>query len=476
MESFVELYRRLLKIDFFGTGGVALPAKGSLAKAVSDGALLLPNAYVAGYAQPLEQHLSSLLQQVAKGRLDPETLETLAGAMYQHRSDTVLAAPLQRFLAVISNLYRSFLDANKRSNAGVPLVEMLPPVAMFQHDGKGGPFTITVEEVERLIGALAGVVSMPATYAGEPLIWAALAHETGGHDVTHADTDLLPELTDNVQAAFAGIPAPPGMSRDDLTLLWGYWMDEASADVYGLLNIGPAFAPNLAVFFAALNAQATGAEGDPPKLRMESGFDSSDPSRTLDPHPTDVLRLHLALGAIDALSHLTHDIREKYTQIIEGLARSLGTGDVLTIDGNIPIERDHLRRIQAKVPLAPMQLAARQIGGYIASAKLNALNGHSIQDIETWDDNDESRAQAVREAALSGKDIGSLGDDAQLLAGATLALLQEPDRYDAVTAALNSGLDLSFRRDPIWGSALHDFVYVRYAVIEPSRRTRARSP
>jgi hypothetical protein len=62
--------------------------------------------------------------------------------------------------------------------------------------------------------------------------------------------------------------------------------------------------------------------------------------------------------------------------------------------------------------------------------QLTALGGHSIQEIETWDDNDESQAQAIKAAALAGRDMSSLGDDAQLLAGATLALLEKPEQYD----------------------------------------------
>ena len=461
MNSFIDLYRRLLRVNFFGIAGEALPEGPELATAVNDGVLLLPHDYVVGYGQQLETNLRRLLRLIAARRLDATTLETLTGAAYQHRTGSeTQSQQLNRFLAVISNLYRSFLSAEKRASAGVPITETLPPLAMFQHDGNDGPFTITVEQVQQLIGAKVGVVSMPATYANDPLIWAALSHETGGHDVTHADPGLLDELAGNISAAFAGMPTPQGVSRDGLAQLWAYWIDEASADVYGLLNIGPAFAPNLAVFFAALGSAGANA---PPKLRMQSGFDPRDPSRTLDPHPTDILRLHLAAGVIDTLTQLSPQSRSKYNQMIEQLAALLATGDTVTIVGNIPVERDHLQPIRIQAPLAGMQQAARNVGGFIATAKLNALGGHSIQDIETWDDNDESRAQAIKEAALAGNDIGSLGDDAQLLAGATITLLEKPEQYDTVTRVLNAALDVSFGRDPIWGSPRPDAIYIRYA-------------
>jgi hypothetical protein len=160
------------------------------------------------------------------------------------------------------------------------------------------------------------------------------------------------ELADNISAAFAGMPTPQGMSRDELALLWAYWIDVASADVYGQLNIGPAFAPNLAVFFAALGAAGVNT---PPTLRMQSGFDPRDPSRTLDPHPTDILRLHLAAGVIDTLTQLSPASRSQYTHMIEQLAALLATGDTVTIVGNIPVQRDRLQPIQIQAPLAGMQ-------------------------------------------------------------------------------------------------------------------------
>jgi hypothetical protein len=227
----------------------------------------------------------------------------------------------------------------------------------------------------------------------------------------------------------------------------------------------------LAVFFAALGAQGRQV---PPKLRMESGFDPNDPSRALDPHPTDILRPYLAAGVIDTLTGLSRSVRESYTGMIEQLAADLADGDTVTLAGNIPLDRDRLMPLQVQAPLAAMQQAARNIGGFIATARLNALGGHSIQDIETWDDSDESRAQAVKAALLAHSDIGNLGDDAQLLAGATLALLDEPDLYDSVTNSLNAGLDLSFQRDPIWGAPQGDAIYIRYGKYAPPKPARRR--
>jgi hypothetical protein len=456
-DNFADLTNRLAQIDLFGKAGEPMPLGNALSNAVKEAAPMLPPVYVSAYADPLEAAMRRL---TAMARTDPTTVETLTGAVYQHHAGNPMEAPLDRFLAVISNLYRSFLDKNNRESAGVPLTEMLPPLAMFQNDGQNGPFTLPVDAAEQVIGAAVGVVSMPATYAEHPIIWAALAHETGGHDVTHADPDLLPELGRGISAAFAGMPTDPSISRDDLARLWSYWIDESAADAYGVLNVGPAFAPNLAAFFGALNARATGGL---PALRMESGFSQNDPNQLLDPHPTDIVRLHLAIGVIETLTGLSAQTRATYVQGIEDLANKLATGDTVRVVGNIPVDGQQLQPLDVTVPLAVMQQAARNVGGFIATARLNALNGHSIQDIETWDDADEAKAQAIKTATLEGRSARTLGDDAQLMAGATLAVLDQPAQYDAVTRALNEALDRSFQTDPIWGTQPADAAYIRYA-------------
>lgn len=457
LDGFAGLCRRLSDIDLFGTAGEPMPDGAALAAAIRDAAPLLPHSYRDGYAAPVQAALPRLVRLPSRDR---HKLEAYAGAIYQHAAGEAVTQPLNRFLAVVSDLYRSFLDKDKRSDAGVPLAESLPPLAMFQFDGGKGPFTLPVDDVGQQIGGAVGVVSLPASYAPHPILWVVLCHETGGHDIARADPGLLDELGNGMLSALAGVPNDRSISRDELARLWAYWIDEAVADVYGLLNLGPAFVPNLAAFVAALNARASGGG---PALRVMSGFAQDDPKRLLDPHPTDILRLHLGIGVIESLAGLSAATRSAYVQQITELAARLASGDTVTIAGFVRGNGSGLQPLQAKVPLGLMQQAARNVGGYIATAKLAALKGHSIQDIETWDDADETATAAIRDALLRGRPIAELGDDAQLLAGATLALLQQPDKYDAVTAALNDALDASFAADPIWGSPPVDAAYMRYA-------------
>jgi hypothetical protein len=53
---------------------------------------------------------------------------------------------------------------------------------------------------------------------------------------------------------------------------------------------------------------------------------------------------------------------------------------------------------------------------------------------------------------IKGQSIVGRGDDAPLLAGATLALLEHPALYEQTQALLSDALDHSYSTDPIWGA------------------------
>jgi hypothetical protein len=448
MKNFFGLYRRFLGINLFGTGGEPLPSNQDLPTVINEGKLHIPLNYVEGYVKPLEANLARLIQLVSNQQIPVVVLETLAAAVYQHRPSCSVNVPLRRFLAVASNMYRSFLADEKRNEVGAPLRNLLPPLALFQNEGGMGPFSVTGEDVAQLIGSTINLVSLPATYANDPLLWGIIAHETGGHSVTHADPGLLQELANGLSEVLAGVVRSQGLSLEEMTLLWSYWIDEAAADIYGIMNLGPAFSPNMAALFAAGLARGTPIA---PKLRMTSSFASSDPSMILDPHPADILRLHLAVGAIDSLSKLSPAAKQTHCKFINDLSEILSDGDKVVINGKIPISRDHLQQISISMPLAVLQPIAREVGAYIATTKLNTLGGIPIQDIETWDDNDEGQSLIVRDAILAGQSITSLGDDAHLLSGSTMAVLEDPNCYEKMTVSLNDALDQSFAQDPIWG-------------------------
>jgi len=234
-----------------------------LAAVVSDNAIKLPASYRTAYVAPLlaalptltkylkhrfEEDQSDRRMSAQEALADVKSISDSLVGVVRDWGFTAYRQPLRRFEAVISNLYRSFLSAQQRVQAGLPMIQTVPPLATFAPTGDDGPFTWPADEVKGFIGVPIGVVSLPGSYRNHPLLWPALAHETGGHDVLHADPGLLEELGKTVNEA-PGVPS-------GIASLWSNWMDETASDVYGLLNVGPAFGVSLAAFFSALDASS----------------------------------------------------------------------------------------------------------------------------------------------------------------------------------------------------------------------------
>jgi hypothetical protein len=257
-------------------------------------------------------------------------------------------------------------------------------------------------------------------------------------------------------------------------------MDEAAADVYGVLNMGPAFAPSLAAFLAAFRAHIkTDIKGEKrparPGVAVEaSPRDNEGGDDTLEDHPVDLLRFYLLLGAIESMAKLDSARRADYVAAIEDIARLVAGGaNTIHIEGMVNLGSGKPIPVKADMPLAEAAEAARKVGKMIATKKFEALNHHGIQDIETWDDADEAAAEAIAARILQRQSIVGHGDDAQLLAGATLALLQKPERYDEAQSLLNAALDESFRTDPVWRDLTASHVFAPHVFRRPKAKARA---
>ena len=419
------------------------PVLADLRTRVDRGRLALPSIYGRKYVAPLLERLPALIRRAVADPAGDAPLEALAGAVYQHAPGYKWRPELRRFLALTSDLYRSFL--RKRDAADllgvacgkIPVREVLPPLATFAYQASG-PSTYPVTKVRRRTGASVGVVSLPVVYGAHPILWAWIAHETGGHDVIRAVPRLLDELRGGVRRGL-GRARVRGLSAGHLEALWSFWMNEAAADIYGVLNVGPMFGIVAAAGLAALRRRAS-------QKAFEANPQVLLPPAPADPHPPDILRVHLALGAVESLVGLTA-AKRRHVEELKVMAEICAAGDDLTILG----PRHRGRRIQVIVPLHEMRESARRVGRYVATARLRALGGRSIQDVETWDDEDEAAAAQVGKALAARRAVGTLGDDAQLLAGAVMYLLNRPGDYGSVTAALAAGLDRSFARDPLWG-------------------------
>jgi len=496
LQEFTELYDQFLKIDFTGTtSGIRPPLKSEkdVRAATAKGAPFLPLIYQQNFHAPMDAALPQLIlklkHDVQTGEKTAEEattrLEQFYAPIYQHgpKVASVNAGPqLKRFLAVVSNLFRSFTDRDKRASAGIDLVTTTPPLAFFQAASEQGPYTIESDLMRQHFATSIGIVSLPATYRDHPVVWSVLSHEVCGHDVVHADDGLLQEMTEAVQALLA----PDFSPRKRLgtaavnALIWSYWIDEAAADVYGVLNMGPAFGPSLAAFLAAFRARILmdiQGEKRPQKPTvatnaLQRGADGGN--AVIEDHPVDILRLYLVIGAIEAMARLDDKKRAAYAAEIEEVARLVAGGaSSIQLDGIVNLGPGTRVPVKADIPMPAAADAARKVGHMIATRKFKALNGHSIQDIETWDDDDEAAAEAIAARVLQRQAIAGHGDDAQLLAGVTLALLQDPALYDDAQSLLNDALDDSYRTDPIWRDPLAGHAFARHGFERPTSKAKA---
>jgi hypothetical protein len=482
LERYLELCDTFFKIDLFHVDPGLLPEESSepgIAALITNGAAFVPRLYRLDYAARLHDNLPATMIRGQSDRGEIAAfLEPFCAPVYQHHpgsTKTDVRRQLHRFLAVVSNLYRSFTSEKKRRSIDVPIVTDTPPLAFFQSNGEMGPYTLTSEMVQRELGTATSVVSLPQSCRDDPIIWSSLTHEVCGHDIVHADEQLVPELVEGIRALFcprgfdpdplpegdepnAAIRSPEG---DDLNaLIWSYWIDEAVADVYGILNMGPTVPLNLSAFlyaFVGRFAVKNGGRALPAgSLRTSSG--PGDDGR-MDNHPTDILRLYLAIGVIESLSRLSSAKKHHYIEDIKAVAKLAAKGETtVRLTGAVQISHDNWLDIDVKVPLADAQDGARRAGAFMATTRLQALGNHSVQDIETWDDADEKTASDVAGRLGRKESIVGVGDDAQLLAGATMAVLARRGSYASATDLLNAALDDSYINDPIWQGLSFDLM------------------
>jgi hypothetical protein len=522
-DEFLPIFKRIYQlliseVDLLGMGRSQIPWNKAverkelieaLKEAIALGAPDFPLRFQDAYINPLINNLDRLVEH--------EDIDYLVGAVYDLGADERVRKSTQCLLAVMSNFNRSFLSKRRRILAQVPLRTVLPPLATFRYEASidnPAPFILPIDQVYGLFKGKVGVVCLPSTYIDHTLLWSVLAHEAGGHDVLSADATLLPELEGDVRSLMGGGPIYPGKkwSRAQfLGFLWQYWLEESAADVYAVLNMGPAYALAVAAYTAALNhhiykavqleleQQLEQASGRPeePRIRealtiildrvergekgpiLNVGPSGRPGMHDLDTHPTDILRLHLLKGAIESLVGLQEDRQKYYLGLLQRIIDEFDPkGEEIVISGYFQAGMDTWIEVKENeifgvprysLPLEFMTEKARTVGSYIATARLKALDGHTIQELETWDDMDEHAAMQIKskledkrpletgKPALDTEgSIDNYGDDAQLLAGAMMAFLNDPVSYFRINDRLKEALLRSYERDKYWGrTVLH---------------------
>lgn len=489
-EAYFELFKILRDSDLFAPGPkhkVDSSRTATLHRAIATASLELPGLYQDSYVSPLLRNLES-----TKARCTPATMEILTGAILDHtHPDKSVVRALQGILALISNVYRSFLTPDFMTKQPLPRPKVrIPSLAMFRpkldlDDSEFAPHIIPADEVECLSGAKVGVACIPSNYRKHPVLcWAALAHEVGGHDTLHAYDGLLWELKYRVRQHFYMGQEPSDIEPEHkdqfLGLLWDYWTEEAVSDVCAILNLGPAYAMGVAVYLAALNERirrgkvSKQAPGPTPLLTSSWPPPSDDNTGAdIDPHPTDLLKFHVMIGAINALRGLGDQDKKRHVKQIEDIISytlEANGSDLRTISisGWLQVKAGrwfHIKSGAFPVDRAEMEDGARKIGGLIASECFDQLNGNSLQDLETWDSSDQVTADKAKDELLKIditdpdpekiKLMALITDDAQLLAASIMALYERPTtRYYNFISEILLGLQKhSFEEDPVWGNS-----------------------
>lgn len=302
------------------------------------------------------------------------------------------------FQEVISDLYDGLLSAEDRHGAKPPDQEVIAPLVKWSSPDSG-PYTWPVDATSCFDLGCA-IVNLPPSNASQGLLaWTALAHETAGHDIIHANDGLEEELQDAVHTALSNSNRTASIAD-----YWATRIDETASDVFGILNMGPSVGIGLIGYFRGLNAAYEGTA----HLRNDGPAD--------DPHPADILRGFLASATIGLLSFrgastwakaVDRETRQDLTRItLED--REISTEDAISSAGIVAKALTHTR--------------------------LKSLANHRFIDIQNWRDADERIVAQLRRTFSTVTPISERVKSGIYAAHAVAA---------AATAALTKGADIS---------------------------------
>jgi hypothetical protein len=419
----------------------------TLLEAIEAGRAAFPPLYEQEFVDPFD----AALKQLGRTRFtqilaqDPQRegsaglLMDMSQAVLQ-RAEKYSIAALNAFQEVIGDLYDGFLSAEDRRGVKPPDRGVTPPLVKFGNPASG-PYTWPIDATSTF-GAKAAVVNLPPANASVGLVaWAALGHETAGHDILHADTGLQPEIADAMHAKVATLN---GFLAD----YWASRIDETAADVMGLLNMGPAAGIGLVGYFRGLNKAFTGKA----VLRRVGPDD--------DPHPCDVLRGYLAASVIRRLSF---DNAAGWAAAIEAEAdKDAGVSLSLAGTGFAP-----------SIGKATADLVADAI----VTTKLTHLDGHALIEIQDWANEDEAKVATARRSLVTAVDLpptlnGTPIYAAHVVAAAVMEALSKagaPADLKLLQDRMISLLGVMHAKNPAWGPLFvrhpgdlkRDFAYLR---------------
>jgi hypothetical protein len=394
----------------------------------------LPFVYQEAAVKPLIRYLENLgefrYRQVFRYSVYENLQQLISDAslsiLYHQKSHTQIVA----FQEVISDLYVGFINEEKRcgKETGVPInpptYGIIPPLVKFGN-ADFGPYTWPSDVTYRILGMGCAIVSLPpAQLEGGLIAWTTLGHETGGHNITHADEGLLKELQNKIYEAII-----KKFNSEDLANYWGNCVDESVADVCGYLNMGPSAGIGLIGYFRALG------NGKLSTIGYSEG-----------PHPIDLLRGYLAASVTKRLHFENSDLWSKAI-----------TAETRKDDATLTLIDAYGNRYPFPVSLEIAISSTEVVAQTILRAILTSLENHSLQGIQDWLDKDQRIVNKLISAFKKNEELpqilkGSGFFAAHAVAAATQAALEDGAPIDEIFREMQNFLAAMHFDNPIWST------------------------
>lgn len=360
--------------------------------------------FVATLTRLGQRGFDAVLARDPQGQQEARLLFDIAQAILQ-QADNYRQLATDGYQEVISDLYDGFLSAEDRRGVKPPDRSVIAPLVKWGEPASG-PYTWPVDAAGSF-GLKTGIVSMPPATAERGLLaWAALGHETAGHDIMGADTGLAAEMRQAVHTAV--LKAKLG---EELATYWSDRIDETASDVMGILNMGPVAAIGLVGFLRAFVGG---------RLRNEGPAD--------DPHPADIVRGYLGAEVVRLLNFAE---RSAWANAI---SRATDRDLSLIVLADVEISRAVARK------------AAVAVARALVHGKLATLEGHALGEIQNWADRDEAIVAAINQGRVPADAYA-----AHVVAAGCVATIGASGSVSGIFARTLATLKTMHDANPSWG-------------------------
>lgn len=401
----------------------------------------LPHVYQEAAAKPLINFLKNLGEARFLQIFGSQATDDQSATLQQILPDAALAVlvydsqaslGVNAFEEVVSDIYDNFLSDESRVNKQKkgrpihpPTYGVIPPLVKFGNQDSG-PYTWTGDSTAQILGMKCAIVSLPPSQLnGGLLAWSSLGHETGGHDITHADKGLLDELAQKIHAAVLA-----KFHSTDLADYWARCTDEITADALGYLNVGPSLGISLIGYFRAL--------GDG-KLRTVGS--------TSDPHPIDLLRGYFGANVV---KRLKFKAAAEWSETIVN-ETDKDKGDLYFVD-------DSGNYIPFPVSFADAVASTDEVAKVILGAQLTTLQLHTFKELERgWEDSDQAIVDTLVPILQSGSALPNTLQGpgfyaSYVVAAATQAGLQTGANIPDIFINMQTALATMHTENPVWST------------------------